>query len=301
MDFRTKILKMLYRLSPFSLEGDLSLQETASDLQISCVINFYGRIDLLEGILFSLLLQDFPKEKFEVILVEDKGGTEHGRTIAERFSSTLNIRYHLLHDNFGMMGYSRNYGISKTLGHYILLLDDDTVILDKGFLAQLLKEFKLSGADAIMPRGGASFSVIKGKYDFHAPYFPTSRCMAYRRDLLRTLKGFVSDIIGQEDVEFVIRYLASGRRFVQSEALSYFHPPLLVHNLNKPAAVGMSFFNLKKRYPFFWWLMILINGSRHLPLLFFPFSKKWRMQSKFSLGFALGFVYAFVGRKATYQ
>ena len=200
-----------------------------------------------------------------------------------------------------MMGYSRNYAISKTRGEYILLLDDDTVILDSRFLAHLLDEFKEKGADAIIPRGSASFSVIKGRYGFHGPYFPTSRCMAYRRGVLRNLKGFVSDIIGQEDVEFVIRYLASGRIFHRSAHLSYFHPPLLVNNLNKPAAVGVSFFHLKKRYPFLWWIIILINCTRHLPLIFLPFSKKWRMQSKFSLGFALGLVYAFFGRKATYQ
>jgi glycosyltransferase involved in cell wall biosynthesis len=301
MELRSKILIALFKLFPFSLKGDAKLEDIKYACNISCVINFYGRINLLEGILYSLASQDLPKENFEVLLVEDRGGTKEGREIVRRFGDVLNIRYFALSENFGIMGYSRNLGLSQSQGKYVLFLDDDTVVLQKDFLSTLIGIFESSGADAVVPHGNASYSILKGKYGFHDPYYPTSRCMAYRRYVMRELGGFVSDIIGQEDVEFVIRFISSGRTFHQAAALEYYHPPLIVNKIGKAAAVGMSFAKLRKRYPFLLWLMLLVNGSRYLPLLLFPIKTKWRMQGRFSLGFLMGILYALIGKKARYS
>ena len=199
------------------------------------------------------------------------------------------------------MGFSRNFGLSKTMGKIVLFLDDDTIILQKDFLSTLINEFETLGMDAIIPRGSASYCLLKGRYDFHDPYFPTNRCMAYRRGVLKELGGFVSEIVGQEDIEFVVRFTASGKKFYNSQKLNYFHPPLILNSINKAAAVGMSFAKLRKRYPFIMWLLLLTNSSRHLPLLLFPISKKLRMQCKFSLGFIIGILYAITGKKIEYN
>jgi glycosyltransferase involved in cell wall biosynthesis len=301
MELRSRILKGLFKLFPFSLKGDLSVENEEIRKDISCVINFYGRINLLEGILYSLASQDLPKEKFEVLLVEDRGGTKEGMEIVRGFEDVLDVRYFALSENFGIMGYSRNLGLSQAQAKYVLFLDDDTVILRKDFLSTLIGIFKSSGADAVIPHGNASYGILNGKYEFHDPYYPTNRCMAYRRDVMRDLGGFVSEIIGHEDVEFVVRFLTSGRIFFKSGELEYYHPPLTVNSLGKPAAVGISFARLRKRYPLILWLMLLINGSRFLPLLIFPFNNKWRMQGKFSLGFALGVLYSVTGRSLKYN
>jgi hypothetical protein len=115
---------------------------------------------------------------------------------------------------------------------------------------------------------------------------------------MRNLGGFVSDSIGQKDVEFVIRFIASGRTFHKAATLQYYHPPLIVKKISKASAVGLSFAKLRVRYPFLLWMMLLMNGSKFLPLLLYPIKKKWRMQGKFSLGFLLGILYAAVGAKA---
>jgi glycosyltransferase involved in cell wall biosynthesis len=285
MSVRSSILKAAYRLSSCSLQGDIVPDGSAETCDVSCIINFYGRIDLLEGILWSLAEQDLPKQRFEVILVEDRGGTPKGRAACESFAGTLNIRYAALTSGYGKMGHSRNEGLALARGRYVLFLDDDTVILQKAFLSSLSDNFRISGADAIVPRGAASYSLLRGRYSYHEPFFPTSRCMAYTREVLHALGGFVSDIVGQEDVEFVIRFLAAGRAFLNAEQLQYYHPPLIVASLKKPAAVGYSFFRLRKRYP----------------LLLFPVTVKWRMQGKFGLGFAIGIFNAVTGRTARYQ
>lgn len=301
MGLRSKMLVSAYRLFPFSLRGDAHIEHIHPEYDISCIINFYGRANMLKNVLSSLSDQDLPKERFEVILIEDKGGTKEGRDILKEFKPRLNIEYFALLENYGKMGYSRNVGISKSKGKFILFLDDDTVIIQSNFLSNLIEEFQTSGADAIIPRGSTSYCILDGKYSFHDPYFPSNRCMAYKREVLTELGGFVSEIIGQEDVELVVRFIASGKEFYNSRKLEFLHPPLILNNLNKAAAVGMSFAGLRNRYPLIIWIILLINGSRYLPTLLFPISKKLRMQGKFSLGFLLGILYSIMGREIEYN
>jgi GT2 family glycosyltransferase len=270
---------------------------SSDNIVVSCIINFYGRLDLLSGILHSLAQQDYPQDRFEVILVEDKGGTAAGKKLSEDFGRQLPIVYAPLDKNFGRMGYSRNFGLSRSRGEYILFLDDDTVIMQEDFLSNLVRAFQSHpDIDAIVPRGNSSFGLIKGKYAFHDPYFMTSRCTAYRRTVLSELSGFVDDFIGQEDVEFVVRFLMAGKKALNVQKLEYYHPPLLVGNFRKPMAVGQSFFRVRKRYPFLVWLLLLLNCSRHAPLYLIPWGR-FREMGRFGLGFLLGVFSGICGKK----
>ena len=285
---REATAKVLYRLFPFDLLGDCRVPQSSDGIRISCVINFYGRLDLLSGILCSLAQQAFPRESFEVVLVEDRGGTEAGRSMACEFSKLLPIVYVPLDKNFGNMGYSRNRGLAVSRGEYVLFLDDDTVLLQQDFLQVLCDRFTAHpGIDALVPHGQASFSLIEGRYDYHEPFFMTSRCTAYRRSVLAELGGFIDLFIGQEDVEFVIRFLLAGRRSLDVAELGYFHPPLLVGNLRKPMAVGQSFSRLRKRYPLLLWLLVLANCGRHAPLYLLP-GRRNREMGRFGIGFLAG-------------
>ncbi|HVY54736.1 MAG TPA: glycosyltransferase family A protein [Thermodesulfobacteriota bacterium] len=301
MDLRSRILIKSYELCPFPLRGDARLGDSDPSCDLSCVINFYGRVNLLRVILTGLAAQGYDKNRFEVVLIEDRGGTEEGRSLFREYEGVLKLRYYSLEENFGVMGYARNFGLGKTRGRYILFLDDDTVITDGDFVSKLVREFEAVGAEAVIPRGSASYCLLEGKYSFHDPYYPSNRCMAYRRETLRELCGFVDAIIGQEDVEFTVRLIAARKKLIRSQSVSYMHPPLLTNSTNKAAAVGASFAKLRRRYPFPVWVMLLVNGSRYIPKLIYPFSTKCRMQGKFSLGFALGILYAITGKKLEYN
>lgn len=287
---RGAILKSLDSLFSFDKRGDCAVPTEMDGIRISCVINFYGRLDLLAGILHSLGQQAYSREHFEVVLVEDRGGTDEGRSLADSFSRELNINYVPLDRNFGRMGYSRNFALSRSRGRYVLFLDDDTVIMQDDFLKKLELLFEEdSMTDAIVPRGRAAFSLVCDRYAFHDPFFMTSRCCAYRRSVLSELGGFMSDFVGQEDVEFVIRFLLAGKRALNAPQMEYFHPPLLVPNLRKPQAVGSSFYGLRRRYPFVIWLLVILNCCRHAPLYLLPV-RRFREMGRFGLGFLMGVV-----------
>jgi len=301
MDLRTKILVFLYKLMPFDLKGDAKTIDNREDFRISCIINFYKRTDLLRNILTCLSEQDLDKNGFEVVLVEDRGGTEQGCKLIDEFNSCLNINYIKLDKNYGKMGYSRNVGISNAKGKYLLLLDDDTVILQKNFLSMLMQEFNRNEVDGIIPQGFSSFCLLDGKYQHHDLYFPASKCTAYNKDVLIELGGFVDEIIGQEDVEFYMRFSLAGMHFRNSEDLQYYHPPFIFNNINKAAAVGLSYTNIRYRYPLIIWMLLIINGLRYLPLILFPISKKIRMEIIFSRGFLYGIYCSITGKVIGYS
>lgn len=294
---RKIILQKLYKLFPFDLTGDCAVPPAREGIHISCVINFYGRLNLLQGILFSLAEQQYPRDRFEVILVEDRGGTAAGRNMASNFSDHLPVIYLPLDANFGKMGYSRNFGLARTRGDIILFLDDDTVLLQHDFLTILDRIFTgNSTADAVVPHGHAAYSCLEDRYDFHEPYFMTSRCTAYRREVLQKLSGFMDHFVGQEDVEFVTRFTIAGYQSLDTDALHYHHPPLLVPNTRKPRAVGFSFFGLKRRYSWPVWLLLLANCARHAPLFLLP-ARRFKEQGRFGVGFLVGIIDGILGCK----
>lgn len=294
---RQAILKWLYKLFPFDLKGDCTVPPASDGIRISCVINFYGRLDLLEGILWSLAQQCYPREKFEVVLVEDRGGTEEGRNLAEDLSPLLPIVYLPLDANYGKMGYSRNFGLARTRGEIVLFLDDDTVLLQQDFLEAFDRLFTTSpDRDAVVPHGHASYACIEDRYAFHDPWFMTSRCTAYRREVLQELGGFMSHFVGQEDVEFVTRFTIAGKLAQETDELHYYHPPLLVPNTRKPRAVGFSFYGLKDRYSWPVWVLLLANCARHAPLLLLP-SRRFKEQGRFGIGFLGGVLDGIRGSK----
>jgi GT2 family glycosyltransferase len=294
---RELLLRHIYKKFPFDLRGDCQVPPARDGIRLSCIINFYGRLDLLAGILHSLAQQDLPREQFEVVLVEDRGGTPAGKCMAQEFSSRLPVVYAPLDQNFGSMGYSRNHGVANSRGELLLFLDDDTVFMQENFLSTLLARFDSAPAvDAIVPHGEASFAMIEGRYDFHDPYFMTSRCTAYRRATIAELSGFMGSFIGQEDVEFVIRFLLAGKKSANCDRLNYYHPPLLVGNFRKPMAVGQSFFRLRRRYPLLLWLLVLLNCSRHAPLYLLP-GRRNREMGRFGIGFFAGVIAALFKKK----
>jgi cellulose synthase/poly-beta-1,6-N-acetylglucosamine synthase-like glycosyltransferase len=124
------------------LKGDAKLENIKYSRIISCVINFYGRINLLEGILYSLASQDLPKEKFEVLLVEDRGGTKEGREIARRFGDVLNVRYFALSELDMGHSKSRPFPITNTFPSLMMICPPE------GFSFNPHQYFKSSDADA---------------------------------------------------------------------------------------------------------------------------------------------------------
>jgi len=89
----------------------------------SIIVPVFNRPDEVQDLLVSLKNQSF--KDFEIILVED-GSTNDCKDIVHLFKDDLDIKY-FFKSNSGP-GDSRNFGMAKTTGKYLIFFDSDCVI-----------------------------------------------------------------------------------------------------------------------------------------------------------------------------
>lgn len=101
---------------------------------VSVIIPTYNRKDLLRETLNSLAQQTYPKDHFEVILVDD-GSTDGTAAIAaEAFPFVL--RY-FWQSNQGDAA-ARNLGAQQSQAEFLVFLDDD-ILVEPGYLTHLIQ------------------------------------------------------------------------------------------------------------------------------------------------------------------
>ena len=88
----------------------------------SVIIPAYGRPQLLAQCLTALLLQEYPKHCFEVIVVDD-GSPYSLAPVVETFKSDMTLSYHR-QPNLGPSA-ARNAGAKLAQGQYLAFTDDD--------------------------------------------------------------------------------------------------------------------------------------------------------------------------------
>ena len=172
-------------------------------MKYSIIIPVYNRPDEVDELLESLTHQS--ETDFEVVVVED-GSAVPCQEVCEKYAQQLNIQY-FTKPNSGP-GQTRNYGVERAQGDYVLILDSD-VVLPEGYLAAVSAELQREPADAF---GGPdsshpsftdtqkaiSYSMtsffttggIRGGKKKLDKFYPRSFNMGVRRDRYMELGGF---------------------------------------------------------------------------------------------------------------
>ena len=91
---------------------------------VSVVIPTYNRKEKLERLLNSILQSDYPKEKIEIIVVDDASNDGTAELIAKQFNTVLYIR----NIEEKLVAAARNRGLKASNGEFILIIDDDNII-----------------------------------------------------------------------------------------------------------------------------------------------------------------------------
>ncbi|MEM9363301.1 MAG: glycosyltransferase [Bacteroidota bacterium] len=107
------------------------------DVKLSLIIPVYNRPEEIRELLESLLKQTYSGE-YEVVIIED-GSAVDSQEVINRFEDSLEISYYFK-PNTGP-GDSRNYGMEKAKGNYMIVLDSDC-ILPPSYLEEVHKELK---------------------------------------------------------------------------------------------------------------------------------------------------------------
>ena len=101
---------------------------------ISIIIPTFNRSDTIERSINSILEQDYPKQKLEIIVVDD-GSQDNTLSILTRYQHTNNIRI-LRQENKGVSS-ARNLGLKHAKYSWIAFLDSDDYWMPKKLKYQI--------------------------------------------------------------------------------------------------------------------------------------------------------------------
>ena len=193
-------------------------------MKYSVIVPVYNRPNECEELLESLTHQT--QRYFEVIIVED-GSSVPCREVVERYADKLAVQYYDK-PNSGP-GQTRNYGVERANGEYVIILDSD-VVLPEGYFAAIDAELAANPCDAFggPDRAHESFSTtqkainyamtsffttggIRGGKAKLDKFYPRSFNMGVRREVYQALEGFSAMRFG-EDIDFSTRIFKSGYR-----------------------------------------------------------------------------------------
>jgi len=116
-------------------------------MEASIIIPTYNRRDILRRVLITLFNQTYPKDAYEIIVVDD-GSTDNTELVAERLSAPCSLRY-FKQEKKGPAA-ARNYGLRKAKGEVIIFIDSDIMVSPR-FIEEHLRYHKQY--DRIIVRG----------------------------------------------------------------------------------------------------------------------------------------------------
>jgi glycosyltransferase involved in cell wall biosynthesis len=235
-------------------------------MKYSIIVPVYNRPDEVDELLESLCSQTL--KDFEVIIVED-GSQKPCKDVCDKYASILDLHYYNK-ENSGP-SQSRNYGVERAEGEYVIILDSD-VVLPTGYLEATEKELTANSQEPIAAWGGPdashpSFTPIQKAISYSMTsffttggirggkkkldkFFPRSFNMGIRRDVYQQLDGFSKMRFG-EDVDFSYRIVEAGyQTYLFSDAWVWHKRRTDFRKFFRQVYnSGIARINLEKRHP----------------------------------------------------
>ena len=149
-----------------------------SAVKITVAIPTYNRADFLRQTLAGIAAQHFPREQYEVLVI-DNNSTDHTRAVVAEFAEARPAPRHILETQQGL-DYARNRAIAEARGEIIVFGDDD-ILVAPDWLAQITVPMLADHLERIGAVGGEVIPVFPDGLpdwvrEWHAP-------LAFRPDL----------------------------------------------------------------------------------------------------------------------
>jgi glycosyltransferase AglI len=174
----------------------------------SIIIPVYNSQNIIGECLESLLTQNYPKNKYEIIVVDNRS-TDHTAEIIKRYP----VKY-LFEGTIQSSYAARNRGVKHSVGEALVFFDADQVAT-VNYLKNLLGRWDQKNFGAFI---GREINIVTGS-PFLEKYFESddtesiqndlvilsTSCTACRKTSFETLGGFDSSLVSGGDRDFGIR------------------------------------------------------------------------------------------------
>ena len=222
----------------------------------SVVIATRDRPERLAACLESLAGQDYPRERFEVIVVDD-GGHSELKQVGARYRDRLRLR--TLERPFSGRSAARNHGAARAGGELVAFTDDDTEP-DPGWLRALAtrhaavpgdalggKTVAMSAANPYARAGSLILDLAYAHQNSRLPRearFFAANNLALPADRFRLLGGFNPRLDVSEDRELCDRWVEHGfgMTFVPEAVIRHATPTNLLDFCGKQFGYGRGAF-----------------------------------------------------------
>ena len=193
-------------------------------MRYSFIVPVYNRPDEVQELLESLCEQTL--KDFEVVIVED-GSSVPCESVCRGFEDRLCVRY-FTKGNSGP-GQTRNYGVERAEGEYVLILDSD-VVVPPTYLEEVERELEREECDAFggPDRAHPSFTPIQKAINYSMTsffttggirggkkkmdkFYPRSFNLGIKKSVYEALGGFAPMRYG-EDIDLSTRIFKGGYR-----------------------------------------------------------------------------------------
>lgn len=206
---------------------------------LSVIVPTYNRRAYLPPLLESLAAQNYPADKWELIIVSD-GSTDDTLAFLESGDGPRPTNMRALQQENSGPGVARNYGVSVARGRGLLFLDDD-MVASPGLVAEHARvHSEVPRAVCIghlsMPEEGRDpwvawedaqmtrhFNALKTGGRVPGPRDFFSGNCSVSADLFREIGGYDATLKRTEDVELGYRLRAAGANFVYRAGADSLH------------------------------------------------------------------------------
>jgi glycosyltransferase involved in cell wall biosynthesis len=194
---------------------------------ISVVVPTKGRLSSLERCLEALRNADFGRERFEVVVANDRGGEQVDSLVAS-FADELQVA--IARPQRTGPSAARNAGAAAARGAYVAFTDDDCEPAPS-WLGALERSLEVNRGAAVggrvqngMPQnlGAVATQVVVDALHAHfnrdprSPRFFASSNVAFPADAFRSMGGFDEGFRYAEDREVCERWVRTGHRFASA-------------------------------------------------------------------------------------
>lgn len=229
---------------------------------VSVIVPVYNDPDGIETTLNSLVSQAYPRERYEIIAVDNDSTDETSARIGQFEGSYSNV-VHCTENDRQSPGAARNRGIEAARGELLAFLDADMHV-NEDWLKTAVQampadiDYMAYDVELYVPQGSES---IAGTYNALTG-FPMERyvteqhfggggCLFVRKRVFDDIGAFDSRLISDEDLEFGNRVYESGRELYFTSDVSAYHPARtsLRSLIDKNVRIGRGVCQRQRYYP----------------------------------------------------